>query len=141
VNHHRPLYSCSKTHGSELDVRAAWQPIYDQYKVDIVFNGHVHDYERSKPIRGLDGSGEAVFAETNDSGAPINGSGTIYVVSGGAGAPLYEEFREDVCPTIGSHVHEATRNYIILNIEGKTLSYKAYRLDGSVLDEFTTTKE
>jgi hypothetical protein len=140
VNHHRPLYSCSKTHGSEEDVRALWQPLYDEYKVDIVFNGHVHDYERTKPIRGLDSSGNGIIVEGDANGAPVNGNGTVYVVSGGAGAPLYEEFKEDVCTAIGVHTYEATRNYVILKINGKTLEYKAYRLDGSPLDSFTLTK-
>lgn len=137
VNHHRPLYSCAKTHGADEELRALWQPIYDQYKVDLVINGHVHNYERSKPIRGLD-NGNPVMAESVGKGVPVNESGTLYLVSGGAGAPLYE-FKEENCTT-HTQAYEKSRHYVLLEIAGKTLKYKALRLDGSVIDEFEYTK-
>ena len=28
-------------------------PLFDEYQVDIVVNGHDHDYERSYPVRGF----------------------------------------------------------------------------------------
>ena len=131
MNHHQPLYSCSKTHGSNETIRKVWQPLYDQYKVDLVINGHVHDYERTKAIRGLDASGMGIVVPA--------GEGTTYVVSGGSGAPLYTEFEEDECAVL-MEAHEATRNYVILNVEAAQLKFTAYRLDGSVLDTFTLTK-
>ncbi len=66
---HQPPYS-SGNHGSRLDIRNVWCPVFESYGVDIVFNGHDHDYERSIPINN-----------------PIDG--VVYIVSGGAGAPLY----------------------------------------------------
>src|SRR4029453_8728499 len=33
VTHHRPMYSCATAHGSDLDLRSAWQPIFDKYAV------------------------------------------------------------------------------------------------------------
>ena len=30
----------------------AWEPIFDQYGVDLVVNGHNHCYERTHPLRG-----------------------------------------------------------------------------------------
>jgi hypothetical protein len=30
-----------------------WQPIFDKHQVDIDFNGHVYNYERSNSIRGF----------------------------------------------------------------------------------------
>jgi hypothetical protein len=72
----------SSVHGSDADVlaaRGALVPLYDKYSVDLVINGHDHDYERSKPLR----------AGTPPSGAPVVGQGTTYVVSAGAGADAY----------------------------------------------------
>lgn len=71
-------------------------PIFDAHNVDLVFNGHSHDYERFAPLRGVDvefggagrfttaGSGEAVAASTD----PVadGSTGTTYIVTGGAGA-------------------------------------------------------
>lgn len=137
VTHHQPAYSCSTNHGSDLDIRQAWQPIYDQFEVDVVWTGHDHDYERSKPIRGFQtGSVDGNLAETAGNGVPVKGSGTIYVVAAGAGAPLY-----GVDPSCFHTLKtESTRNYVIVEIEDTTMRYTAYRLDGSVLDEFSYTK-
>jgi len=44
---HRPWYCSNKAHQGEGEaMRLVIEPILNQYKVDIVFNGHVHAYER-----------------------------------------------------------------------------------------------
>jgi hypothetical protein len=136
VFHHRSIYSCSTSHGSQLDIRELWQPVYDELEVDLVFNGHDHIYERSRPIRGFEaGTTDPAFAAEGAEGTPVDQSGTVYVVSGGAGAPLYGS---ETCPH--TRVNESTNNYAIIDIDGTTLRLVAYRLDGSVLDQFTYTK-
>jgi predicted phosphodiesterase len=45
---HYPAYSCGQ-HGSTAWVDQYWVPLFDQYHVDAVFNGHDHDYERIQP--------------------------------------------------------------------------------------------
>jgi hypothetical protein len=134
--HHKPPYSCSTNHGSDIPLRNAWQPLYDEFEVDVVFNGHDHDYERSRPIRGIrDGSTDGIVAESGTNGIPVDQSGTVYIVAAGAGAPLYGV---DTC--YHTHVTESTRNYVLVDIDDKTFHYTAYRLDGTVLDEFEYTK-
>jgi acid phosphatase type 7 len=135
VMHHKPTYTCSK-HDSELGLRALWQPVFDEFKVDFVLNGHNHNYERSVPIRGFQADGvEGQKAASGPNEVPISESGTLYVVSGGAGAPLYSA---NTC--YHTYRSEKTRNYVVFDIDGRTLKYRALRLDGSVLDEFTYTK-
>jgi 3',5'-cyclic AMP phosphodiesterase CpdA len=63
---HHPPYSAGY-HGSSMDVRQAWSPLFARYDVDLVLAGHDHDYQRSHEIEGV-----------------------TYVVSGGGGAPLRE---------------------------------------------------
>jgi len=135
VVHHKPTYSCGGSHGSNLDIRSAWQPIFDRFQVDIVFAGHDHLYERSKPIRGLQGV-EGQLAEAGVNGTPVDQSGTLYVVAAGAGAPLYGA--DDQC--FHTEVAESTRNYVIVDIQDRTLEYTAYRLNGTVLDSFSYSK-
>lgn len=60
---HQPPYS-SGGHGSDLAVRSTLCPLFERYGVDMVFNGHDHDYERGY----------------------VNG--VYYIVTGGGGAPL-----------------------------------------------------
>ena len=137
VMHHQGAYSCASNHGSNLAVRAALQPIYDEFKVDVVWNGHDHDYERSHPIRGFQpGSTEGALATEGADGVPVAESGTIYIVSGGAGASLYGS------STACFHTlkAESVNNYLIVDVDGRMLRVTAYRLDGSVLDQFTYSK-
>ena len=55
VFYHQAIYS-SGPHGYESWVKAKREllaPIFEQYHVDVVFNGHDHDYERTQPINGV----------------------------------------------------------------------------------------
>lgn len=50
---HHPLYSSGKKHGSSLKLRKQIEPLLTQYKVNAVFAGHDHIYERVKPQHGV----------------------------------------------------------------------------------------
>ena len=52
---HEIACSSSKTgNGSDRGIRENWLPLFDKYQVDLMLNGHDHDYERSFPVRGFD---------------------------------------------------------------------------------------
>jgi len=76
---HRPLFS-SSSHDSWTEGQEYWCPLFDKYRVDIVFAGHDHNYERSKPIN---------YTASKTSSQDSYSEGTMYIVSGGWGAPLY----------------------------------------------------
>ena len=76
---HRPPFS-SSSHGSWTESQEYWCPIFDKYHVDIVFAGHDHNYERSKPIN---------YTTSKTSPQDSYSKGTMYIVTGGWGAPLY----------------------------------------------------
>ena len=50
---HHPLYSSGKTHGSQVKLREVLEPLFVQYNVSLVLNGHDHIYERIKPQNGI----------------------------------------------------------------------------------------
>jgi 3',5'-cyclic AMP phosphodiesterase CpdA len=50
---HHPLYSSGNKHGSNLKLRKRLEPLLTRYKVNAVFSGHDHIYERTKPQHGI----------------------------------------------------------------------------------------
>src|SRR5262249_30973087 len=120
--HHRPLWSASVAHGGDMMLQTVWGPIIDAHKVDLVQNGHDHDYERSKPMRGM--TPQATPAD-----------GTIFVVSGGAGAQLY-----DNGTGFWTQLSEKTYSFVVLHVRRGMLQMNAFRVDGSMLDSLTITK-
>jgi predicted secreted protein len=106
VQMHQCAASSSSTgNGSDLGIRQEWLPLFDRYQVDLVLNGHDHDYERSFPVRGADtdaGREVATGAVVNtlrprpvttaDSGVFDTSHGTVHLIlgCGGTDAPLDE---------------------------------------------------
>jgi len=50
---HHPLYSSARGHGSTLSLRTSVEPLFVRYNVSVVFAGHDHVYERTKPQNGI----------------------------------------------------------------------------------------
>ena len=117
---HRAPYSSGGEHGSSLDVRAAFGPLFERYGVDLVLAGHEHNYERTIGIR----------ESTNPSDALVP-----YVVTGGGGAPLYPS------GTSSWTAFSATRNeYVKVAVDTCTLTLNAIGLDGGAFDGTTITR-
>ncbi len=120
--HHRPMYSAAVAHGGDMTILKSWGPIVDQHKIDMVFNGHDHNYERTKPMRA-----ELVKSTPAE--------GTTYVVAGSAGAPLYTNGN-------GAWTAVSKKNYnlVILRVKVASLEMTAYDDQGNTLDTFTINK-
>jgi 3',5'-cyclic AMP phosphodiesterase CpdA len=85
VGFHNCVFCSNTTHGSDGGIRLAWEPLFDQYHVDLVVSGHVHAYERSYPLRG------AEVTKVVPSGGTVHpeAEGTTYICAGGGGQSLY----------------------------------------------------
>jgi hypothetical protein len=68
---HEPLYTSSTIVSPNTDVRPLWQDLYNS-NVDLVVNGHAHNYER--------------FAPQDANGTPDQARGIIEIISGTGGA-------------------------------------------------------
>lgn len=120
--HHQPMWSASN-HGSNLTLQTAWQPIVDQYHLDLVLNGHEHEFEITKPL-----VGQTV--------APSMDNATVYVVAGGGGAELYGNGSD-----FWTAYSESTHSAAVVRVRRDQLSFEAYRVDGTVIPGgFTKTK-
>jgi Calcineurin-like phosphoesterase len=82
---HHCAYATSSSHASDGGVRAALAPLFDQFSVDLVVQGHNHQYERTNPIRRDTSTMQAPDGATVDSAK----SGTTYVCCGSGGRPRY----------------------------------------------------
>lgn len=115
---HVPLYSCG-IHGDSTTLQNLLQPIFEQYKVDLVLQGHDHNYERMGPIKKF----------SNDP----TWQGTPYIVTGGGGADTY--------PTLFTHpttlFRDSSNHYTLLTFFKDAIHGKVVRKDGSVAETFT----
>jgi hypothetical protein len=139
--HHQALFTCGSTHAADTTARDAWQPIFDAHNVDFVLAGHNHVYERTLPILGSTTATGDVQAHGSMGEPTITGgvpSGTVYVVAGGAGAPLYP-ISTSACPA--THTGVSERNYTTFSITGTSLHMTTRdTLTDAIIDEMTYTK-
>lgn len=115
--HHQPMFSASKRHGSNLTLQAAWLPIVDQYQIDLVLNGHEHNYELTKPL--INGQPQA----TSD-------NATTYVVAGGAGAELYPNGNE-----AWTRYSESSHSAAMIRVSKGMLSLVPFHHDGTPISD------
>ncbi len=115
VSFHQPGFSSSKSHFNEQYMRIL-SPILEAGNVDLVFNGHVHNYQRTypmtfvpaknhgaKPLIGADGKiaksrrvdGKWTLDKTFDGKSDTTPEGVIYIVTGAGGQHLYNPEQQD----------------------------------------------
>ncbi|MCA9231309.1 MAG: exo-alpha-sialidase [Planctomycetales bacterium] len=127
VTHHHPVYSASVRRDNP-ELRDAWQPIYDKYKVDLVLTGHDHSYGRTNQKMYGDNEATGVRVQSEE-------GGTVYVVSV-SGPKMYER---NNFPFVRRA--EDTQLYQIISVEGDQLRYQAKTATGALYDAFTLKKQ
>ena len=125
---HRPFYTTGE-HKGEMDYKMdTWFETFDQYGVDLIFNGHDHMYERTKPVQ-KDGKVVSEYGSGET-------QGRCQVVCGGAGAPLYDTGTADWLET-GSKKH----HYCKISIDDNQLKMEVFDVNNTRFDEVTLKKE
>jgi len=118
--HHPPFSDMWDSPGyiGDAAVRKYIVPLLEAAKVDIVFNGHTHDYERGKRPVG-------------------DGDGTYYVITGGGGSPLDTTVTHD-----WEHVsiHRSVYHFCILDVGDYNLTLRSIGMDGDLIDSFCIDK-
>jgi hypothetical protein len=129
---HRPFFTIDN-HAGEMDGKLnTWWQAFEDYNVDVIFNGHSHYYVRTKPIR------MSVSANNGVSGYG-NGpnQGIMQVIAGGMGA-----FLGIATNPFAWFIKESARqfHYISASINQNTFSYQAIKKNGDVIDEISYSK-
>ena len=106
---HHPLYSSGRRHGPHLDLRATLEPLFLASNVTVVFAGHEHFYERTKPQQGI----------------------THFIV--GSGGQL-RKGNLDPRSSVTARGFDTDRAFLAVEIDGDELFFNAIDTAGAVVD-------
>lgn len=122
VGFHRPAFDPRGEGKSEN-----FLPLFDKHHVDLVVNGDVHLYERLQPMNPSISRGRYFPFE----------EGTVHVVAGGWGAPLYMHYPLwwNACGPISNY------HFTVFDVYPDVLYMKAIDINGNVIDELVIRKE
>jgi hypothetical protein len=125
--------------------------------VDIVFCGHVHNYQRTFPLhfvpeKGADHGpmrgtelvdGRWTLDKTFDGRAQTRPDGVIYLITGAGGASLYNPEQQDDPASWQDFTHKfisKVHSLTLAEVEGSSLMIRQVSLQGEELDRFIITK-
>ena len=112
VYFHHPLYSSSRTHGSQVKLREVLEPLFDRHKVSLVLNGHDHAYERIKPQQGIQ-----------------------YFIVGSSGQLRRGDLRRG--SPLTAFGDDQQQVFMLMEIDGDVATFNAIGLRGQVIDSGT----
>ena len=114
---HQNPYPISQHVDDPIDIasRQLLVPILERHGVQVVFCGHEHNYQRSKPMRG---------------GVPVSsGPGTIYMTTGAGGAVLHP-----ISPQSFLDQQAMVWEYLHVDVDGPRFTIHAIGADGKEFD-------
>jgi len=144
VSTYKPFYSSPSEHKADSDLRTLYSPLFEKYGVDLVLNGHNHNYQRTYPLTYNPNEGSKPIA-TNafTTGYNSHKDGIVYATVGTGGVNFYSlEGRDPYMAT------QFAGKFGFLNIDISNgnphmkLTGTFYDNKGSqIVDEFTIEKE
>ena len=112
---HHPLYSSGERHGSNIRLRQTIEPMLLANDVTVVFTGHDHFYERTKPQNGI----------------------TYFVV--GSGGKL-RKGNIDTASGITARGLDTDLAFLVAEIDGDQLTFNTISRTGAVVDSGVITR-
>ncbi len=126
--------------------------VFAKGKVDIVFAGHVHNYQRSYPLRfkatsapapNGDVSGTWQLDKTFDGKDKTRPEGVIYIVTGAGGARVYNPEQEVDRPTwqeFTKTFFSRHNSFTLFQAQAAKLTLRQIADDGKELDRILITR-
>jgi len=162
VLYHQPGFSSSNEHFEQQQMRLL-APVFEKGNVDIVFNGHVHNYQRSYPLTFVpDKSGVLMFGGKDNKtprGRVVNGkwtldkkfdgkkntkpNGVIYIVTGAGGQTLYNPEQQadpDTWQKFTEKFISTIHSFTVVDINGKNLKLHQVDVNGKEVDVLNINK-
>jgi acid phosphatase type 7 len=145
VSYHHPAFHSSVVHRDDKRLRAL-ADLFQENKVDLVLNGHVHNYQRSHPVLYTGKALTSTSLNDNtwnldtafDGKKSIVTKGVIHVVTGAGGAGLYDAAMEgkpeSLLPFTAKYVGK--HSFSLLNFEKDILTFRQIGAGGEELDMF-----
>jgi hypothetical protein len=156
VAFHHPGFNSSKAHFDDQQMRLV-ADLFEAAHVDIVFNGHVHNYQRTFPLsfsvdRDKDGKpvrdkqkvrGRWTIDKDFDGRTRTRPKGVIYLVTGAGGNTLYDQGQQGKPETWQSFTTEfisKIHSFTVVDVNGSSAAVRQLDVDGKEIDRFTMTK-
>jgi hypothetical protein len=135
VSCHHPFFNTG-THTGDMDsYRTTIWKAFDDYGVDLILNGHDHNYQRSKPINLNTGSVGTPVAQYGS----VTGQGRCEIISGGAGAGLYAQ-NTSSADAWAINLFNQNYNYVKCDVQGCKMVITAYNMSDVVIETFNLDK-
>jgi Calcineurin-like phosphoesterase len=115
VYFHHPLYSDGGRHGGEVEIRVRLEPLFVKYRVNVVYSGHDHIYERLKPQKGI-----------------------YYFVSGAGGELRRGDLKRSTNTAAG---FDQDRSFMLNEITADDLFFQAISRTGQTVDQGVIHRE
>jgi 3',5'-cyclic AMP phosphodiesterase CpdA len=153
VAFHQPPFHSSRAHAEEQRSRVL-ADLLERFNVDVVFCGHIHNYQRTYPMRfAATGStptpdgrvpGRWTLDRSYDGVTRTRPDGIIYVVSGAGGARLYDRGQDgdraswqEFTARFIANTHSLT----IVDVADDRLTLRQVSGEGAELDRFVITRD
>ena len=112
---HHPPYSSGERHGSHDTIRTTLEPLFIKYNVSVVFTGHDHFYERTKPQQGI-----------------------VYFVVGSSGQLRRGNIDRNSGLTAAGN--DTDRAFLVAEIDGDDMYFNTISRTGAVIDSRKITR-
>lgn len=126
---HQPVFTCARPKDTTA-IKAAWKPVFDKRKVDLVLQGHDHCYSRLTAEAGRD-AGRAARAKNGGIQGPV------YLVSV-TGSKMYG--LNDRARTQPDRTAEATELYQVIDVTADQLKFRTFTASGRLYDGFNLAR-
>lgn len=130
---HKPFYSAGDS--KITDMRRNYHPLFQNFGVDLVIQGHLHNYQRTYPLLYNDDRNSKPIVSDKEQSYYHDPSGIIFVIAGTGGKSLNSVNNE---PYLAS-TYEGY-GCINVEIEGKSMNVEYYSDTNNTIDKFLITK-